>query len=52
MAEEKELLKVGKYNLLFNDILKTNIKDLDIYMSKGLPAHMIKRKHFKCLKYF
>ena len=51
MAEEKELLKVGKYNLLFNDILKTNIQDLDIYMSKGLPAHMIKRKHFKCLKY-
>ena len=51
MAEEKELLKVGKYNLMFNDILKTNIQDLDIYMSKGLPAHMIKRKHFKCLKY-
>ena len=29
----------------------TNIAKLDIYCSKGLPTHMVKRKHYKCLKY-
>lgn len=51
MEEQKDLTKVGKYNPKFNDILKINVQDLDIYMSKGLPAHMMKRKHFKSLKY-
>lgn len=51
MTDEKELLKVGKFNPEFNNILNTKFQDLDIYMSKGLPSHMIKRKHFKCLKY-
>lgn len=46
-----KLLKVGKYNLVFNDILGINISDFDIYRSKGLPAHMLKRHHEKCLKY-
>ena len=27
------------------------IDELNIYRSKGLPAHMVKRKHFNCLKY-
>ena len=49
--EENELLKVGKYNPAFNEILGINIKDLEIYRSKGLPSHMVKRKHFNCLKY-
>lgn len=48
---KEEMLKVGKYNLKFNEILGTNIKDFDIYRSKGLPSHMVKRKHFNCLKY-
>ena len=38
-----KLLRVGKYNLVFNDILGINISDFDIYRSKGLPAHMLKR---------
>ena len=46
-----KLLKVGKYNLAFNDILGINLSDFDIYRSKGLPAHMLKRHHEKCLKY-
>ena len=46
-----KLLRVGKYNLVFNDILGINISDFDIYRSKGLPAHMLKRHHEKCLKY-
>ena len=49
--EKEDLLKVGKYNPLFNKILGIEVKDLDIYRSKGLPSHMVKRKHFKCLKY-
>lgn len=44
-----KLLKVGKYNLAFNDILGINLSDFDIYRSKGLPAHMLKRHHEKCL---
>ena len=44
-------LKVGKYNPIFNTILGINIEIKDIYRSKGLPAHMLKSKHAKCLKY-
>lgn len=51
MNEKEELLKVGRYNPRFNNILGIKIEELDIYRSKGLPAHMVKRKHFKCLKY-
>lgn len=46
-----ELIKVGSYQQIFNDILGTEINNLDIYRSKGLPAHMLKRHHEKCLKY-
>lgn len=48
---DNNLLKVGKYNPIFNDILEIEIDELDIYRSKGLPAHMLKSKHAKCLKY-
>lgn len=51
MEVDKELIEVGRYNPRFNQLLGTNMKELKVYMSKGLPAHMIKRKHFKCLKY-
>lgn len=51
MNEKEELLKVGKYNSKFNDILGIDIENMDIYRSKGLPSHMVKRKHYKCLKY-
>lgn len=49
--EKEELLKVGKYNSKFNDILGLDIENMDIYRSKGLPSHIVKRKHYKCLKY-
>ena len=48
---DKNILKVGKYNTRFNDILGLDIAEFDIYRSKGLPTHMIKSKHFKALKY-
>ncbi|MCD7906028.1 MAG: hypothetical protein LUG24_10875 [Clostridiales bacterium] len=44
-------IKVGKYNLDFNDILGLDIEELDIYRPKGLYAHMKKRNHDRCLKY-
>ena len=50
--EKEDLLKVGQYNSKFNDILGINIESLEIYRSKGLPSHIVKRKHYKCLKYF
>lgn len=46
-----DLIKVGKYNSKFNTVLGIDINEFDIYRSKGLPAHMIKRKHYKCMKY-
>ncbi len=49
--KEKELIKVGKYNSKFNEILGLDIKNSEIYRSKGLPSHMIKRHHLNCLKY-
>jgi hypothetical protein len=51
MEENGDLLRVGKYNPRFNEILGLNIEELEIFRSKGLPSHMVKRKHYKCLKY-
>jgi hypothetical protein len=51
MEKNKDLLIVGKYNTKFNKILGIDIEELDIFMSKGLTSHMLKRKHYKCLKY-
>ena len=51
MEQKEELLKVGEYNPKFNEILGIDIGNLEIYRSKGLHSHMVKRKHFKCLKY-
>lgn len=48
---DENILKVGKYNTRFNDILGLDIPELNIYRSKGLPTHMVKSKHFKALKY-
>lgn len=48
---EGNLLRVGKYNKQFNDLLGINIAELEIFRSKGLPTHMIKSRHYKALKY-
>lgn len=49
--KKEDLIKVGKYDLRYNELLNLEIEELDIFRSKGLPAHMVKRKHFGCLKY-
>ena len=51
MRENCELLKVGTFKEKFNKILGIDVEQLEIFRSKGLPAHMVKRRHYKCLKY-
>lgn len=46
-----EMIKLGTYNQELNKIIGTEMKSLDIYRSKGLPAHLLKRKHYNALKY-
>ena len=41
MDEKNDLIKVGKYDLRYNELLSIDIEELDIFRSKGLPAHMI-----------
>lgn len=48
---DQKMLKVGKYCKEFNEILDLNLSEFEIYRSKGLPAHMLKSRHAKCLKY-
>lgn len=51
MDKKEELIQVGKYTARFNEILGLDLEELNIYRSKGLPSHMVKRKHYNCLKY-
>lgn len=51
MDKKENLLRVGKYDSKFNSMLGINLKEYEIYRSKGLLSHMVKRKHFNCLKY-
>ena len=46
-----KLVWVGKYNERFNELLDINILQKEIFMSQGLPVHLIKRNHNDCLKY-
>ncbi len=47
----KNRFKVGSYNIAYNSILGIELKGGSIYQSKGLKAHMLKRKHYKAAKY-
>ena len=38
MDEKNDLIKVGKYDLRYNELLSIDIEELDIFRSKGLPA--------------
>mgnify|MGYP003518438525 FL=1 len=48
---DEDLIKVGEYKDIFNIILGIDIKEKEIYRSKGLPTHIVKRKHYKVMKY-
>jgi len=49
--DEDNFIIVGVFREEFNKILGTDLPIETIYQSKGLPTHMIKRQHYKCLKY-
>ena len=49
--DEDKLIEVGKLYSELNEIAGTNLPLIKIYRSKGLPAHLIKQKHFHCLKH-
>jgi len=49
--DEEKLIEVGKFNQELNDIIGSNLPLKKIYRSKGLPAHLIKKSHFNCLKH-
>ncbi|SEV81469.1 PBECR3 domain-containing polyvalent protein [[Clostridium] fimetarium] len=49
--DEDNFINVGVFREEFNKILGTDLPIEIIYQSKGLPTHMIKRQHYKCLKY-
>ena len=46
-----DMIIVGNYINQFNEVLGLSIDEQKIYRSKGLPTHLVKHKHFKCLKY-
>lgn len=50
MGDEK-LIKVGRLNSKIDIIAGKNISEHDIYRSKGLLAHLLKRKHYTAAKY-
>ena len=49
--DEEKLIEVGEFYQNLNDIIGANLPLKKIYRSKGLPAHLIKQKHFNCLKH-
>ena len=48
--DEDKFVEVGEFYRELNDIIKSNLPLQKIYRSKGFPAHLIKRKHYNCLK--
>ncbi|ADK16948.1 MULTISPECIES: hypothetical protein [Clostridium] len=48
---DDKLIQVGRFYQKLNDIIGSNLPLQKIYRSKGLPAHLIKEKHFNCLKH-
>ena len=49
--DDNKLIEIGMVSQKFNDILNINLPIRKIYRSKGLPAHLVKQKHFDCLKH-
>ncbi len=45
------LIEVGIYKEEFNEILGLNLGQKKIYRSIGLPKHMLKSRHERCLRY-
>lgn len=50
MVDDK-LIEVGEFYQELNDIVGLNLPLQKIYRSKGFPTHLLKQKHFNCLKH-
>ncbi len=50
-SDKDKLIEVGEFYQKLNDVIGSNMPLQKIYRSKGLPAHLIKRNHFFCLKH-
>ena len=50
-SEKDKFIEVGEFDQKINNLIGSNMPLQKIYRSKGLPAHLIKRKHFYCLKH-
>ena len=46
-----KLTEVGELRESVNTVLGTNLPTLKIYQSEGLKTHLLKRKHYDCLKH-
>ncbi len=42
---------VGRVNVKYNNILKVELYNKKIMLSNGLQSHLLKRKHYECIKY-
>jgi len=49
--DDDKLIEVGLMCQELNNIANSNLPISKIYRSKGLPSHLIKQKHFNCLKH-
>ena len=46
-----KMLLVGEYNPSLNELTGLRLGRMPVYQSKGMQSHMMKKKHFKALKY-
>ena len=49
--DDDKLIEVGQFYQQLNDITGTDLPLDMIYRSKGLPSHLLKQKHYNCLKH-
>lgn len=46
-----KLIKVGRLNSKIDKLVGKTISNIDIFRSKGLLTHLLKRKHYTAAKY-
>ena len=51
MTNDFKLILVGRLNHKIDKIVGRTISNVDIYRSKGLLTHILKRKHYTAAKY-
>lgn len=49
--DEEKFVEIGEYYQELNNIAGSNLPLQKIFRSKGLPTHLIKKKHFSCIKH-